>query len=53
MTEAERATAIKAHGVAHEKKIARQKAARLARYERNSKRGLRAAVELMKIGGRK
>lgn len=48
MTDNERDAAIAAHLAAHDKRVAKRKQARLARYDRNSHRGLVAAVERMK-----
>lgn len=44
MTDIERVAAIEAHRVAHEKKVAKHKANRLQRAERNKKRGLATFV---------
>lgn len=47
MTEPEREAAIAAHLAAHDKRMAKRTRDRLARYDRNSRRGLDAAVERM------
>lgn len=47
MTEEERNEAIEKHRIAYEKTWIRKHKARLARYERNSRRGLVAALARM------
>jgi hypothetical protein len=48
VTKQERKAAIEAHRIAHENKIVRARTARLAKFERNRKRGLQAAIASMK-----
>jgi hypothetical protein len=45
MTEAERDAAIKAHGQEHERREAKSRKARWARYDRNKRRGLAVFIE--------
>jgi hypothetical protein len=47
MTPLERKAAIAAHRAAHETKIAKRRAARIARATRNKRRGLAAAIKRM------
>jgi hypothetical protein len=48
MTEHERTAAIEADRIAYEKRHAKKLSARLARYERNKRRGMAAFVERLK-----